>query len=229
VFCITTCSLVYQNLWVQAILLLISLSLLLSKRLSIQNRQKLYRNLSHLIWVIISIFIIQLLFVQTGEEIIHKRAFRITWDGVSTALLVSNRLIILALLAAWLLGMSIKDYLDAFALIRIPETIAVMTALTIRFVPLLAGELLEGRRKLVMRGIDLSGLGLKRRMKLYINLVMPVLGKTMQDVKFQAIALDLRGFRNGRRHSRFNQRKLTWVDCLVLIGAVGLSVLPAVV
>lgn len=227
VFCLTTASLLYPLVPVQAALLAVSLGLLLSKKRDTIHLSKLLKNLRRLTSVVCSIFILQTFFVHTGKELLRLGWLHINLGGIQTATVVSLRLIILVLIAGWLLGLSIKDYLTAFYTVRMPETLAVMTALTIGFIPLLAQQIADENEQIKLRGIDLRKLGLKVRFRLYRSLIMPVLGKTMQDVKFQAIALDLRGFRNGKKHTRFETQRLKWADLSIIGLAVVLTWVPA--
>lgn len=227
VLSISTIAVLYNNLIILAWLLLVCLILLTGKRQL--DLSRLLRFFRYFFPVLLSIFIIQLIFNNEGETLLNLRLFRITSQGLETAGIVALRLLILFLAGVWLWGLSHREFSQAFRTIGLPESLAVMIALTLHFLPLLAERIRQMTSQLRLRGINLKRMKIKSRLRLYLNMVIPLLGWTMKDLKYQAIALDLRGFRNGIRHSQYRRRKLNLLDFLLILTALACLWLPRLV
>lgn len=224
VLCISTIAILYNNLVVLAWLLLACLILLSGKRQL--DRRRLIRFFRYFIPLLFSIFIIQIIFNNKGEILLDMRLFKVTTQGLETAGIVVLRLLILFLAGVWLWGLSHREFNQAFRTIGMPESLAVLIALTLHFLPLLAERIKQLTTQLRLRGINLKRMKIKSRLQLYLNMVIPLLGWTMKDLKYQAIALDLRGFRNGMRHSCYQRKRLNLLDFMLILTALACLWLP---
>jgi energy-coupling factor transport system permease protein len=217
VICITSCSLIHQNLAILLELLLASMMLSLFNINRSEEWKKLFKQVYRLLPLILSILVIQVLFDVKGLMLFQFGFIRISLHGIITAIQVIIRLLIIIFSAGYLLKLGLRDFLSAFRLIRLPESIAVITALTIGFIPLLSGQIKQSLQQLTLRGIDIKKLGLKNRLSLYLSLIMPILGRAINNAKYLAITLDLRGFRNGRKRTFYKQTYLRVIDYLLII------------
>lgn len=215
---LTGSSLVWQNLLLLCGLLAGSLVLAISGKPDRKQLLQFRRQGRFLLPVILSIFILQALFVKSGHLVLSIGFLHIYGGGVQIALAVTLRLLIILLSALYLAGLNLSDYLVSFKLLRLPEELALMTAMTITFIPLLSRQMASGRQQLILRGIDIGELPFRLKLLLYSKLVLPVLGRTLEDVKYHAVALEMRGFRNGRKHTCHKLRKLALPDWLVILG-----------
>jgi len=227
VISLTSCSLLYKNLPILTGLLLISLFLTLINAPDSEAWKKFIRQFYKLLPLFISIFLIQILFDISGVVIYRLWFVQITSHGFNTALQVMLRLLIIVFAAGYLIKLSLRDFLSAFRLIRLPESIAVTTALTIGFIPLISNQIKLSLQQITLRGIRLRKLGFKARITLYLSLIMPILGKSVSKAKYQAIALDFRGFRNGKKHTNYQMQRLGLIDWVLMLISVLLLVLPA--
>lgn len=207
----------HQNLIILLELLLVSMMLSLFNVYRSAEWNKLFKQVYKLLPLILSIFIIQVLFTTKGLILFRFGIISISFQGITTALQVVIRLLIIIFSAGYLIKLNLRDFLSAFRIIRLPESIAVTTALTIGFIPLLAGQIRQSMQQLVLRGIEVKKLGLKNRLNLYLSMVMPILGKSINNAKYLAITLDLRGFRNGRKHTNYKRVNLMVIDYLLII------------
>ncbi len=224
VLCISTLAILYNDLFILAWLLLACLILLTGKRQL--DWRRLIRFFRYFFPLLLSIFIIQLVFNPKGALLLDLKLFRITDTGLVTAGIVALRLLILFLSGVWLWGLSHRDFNQAFRCIGLPESLAVMISLTLHFLPVLTGRITQMTTQLKLRGISLKGMRLRPRLQLYLNMITPLLGWTMKDLKYQAIALDLRGFRNGKKHSCYQCRRLSPLDLLLILTAFACLWLP---
>lgn len=226
VLCISTLALVYNNLIILAWLLLACLLLLSgSKNL---DYIKLGKFLRFFVPLLISIFIIQIIFNRKGEVLLDFGLFSVTYQGLHTAISVSLRLLILFLAGVWLWGLSHRDFNQAFRAVGLPDALAVMISLTLRFLPMLIDKIRQSTTQLKLRGINMRSLRFRQRLQLYLKLLVPILGWTMKDLRYQAIALDLRGFRNGQKRSFYKRRKLSIMDWMLILIALVCLWLPRI-
>ncbi len=224
VICITTGSLLHQNVVILIELLLISMMLNVFNANASEDWTRLFMKVFKLIPVFISIFLIQLLFDNSGHVIFHLWIIRITSHGVSTAVQVMLRLLIIVFSAGYLMKLGLREFLFAFRIVRLPESFAVMTALTIGFIPLLAGQIKQSLQQIRLRGIGISELSLRKRVELYLSLIMPILGRTVSNAKYLAITLELRGFRNGGKHTNYRKVNLQAFDYVLITTSLFLLV-----
>jgi len=224
VLCISTISIAYNSVLILGVLLCTCLLLISGKRNL--DYYKLWKFLRYFLPLLISIFIIQIVFNQKGKILIDLHLLRITGPGLKIALLVIMRLLVLFLSGVWLWGLGHREFNQAFRAIGLPETLAVMISLTLRFLPVLTDKVKQSASQLKLRGIDLHRTKLRAKMQLYLKMVIPILGWTMKDLKYQAIALDLRGFRNGIIHTQYKQRRLNILDWLLILIALSCLLLP---
>ncbi|MFO7660144.1 MAG: energy-coupling factor transporter transmembrane component T [Candidatus Cloacimonadaceae bacterium] len=218
VLCISTIAILYNNLLVLTWLLLACLILLTGKKQL--DWRRIVRFFRYFLPLLLSIFIIQIIFNNKGEILLDLQLFKVTEIGLNTSGIVTIRLLILFLAGVWLWGLSHREFNQAFRAIGLPESLAVLISLTLHFLPLLAERIKQMTTQLKLRGISLKGMRLKPRLQLYLNMIIPLLGWTMKDLKYQAIALDLRGFRNGTRHSQYRLKRLNLLDYLLILTAL---------
>jgi energy-coupling factor transport system permease protein len=225
VLCLSTGSIFYNNILVLATLLLANMLLFVFSKGIWQNQKKFTRRLKQLFLLIISIFLIQLLFRQQGEILLHLKWVVVTREGLNSAALVSLRLMILLLSGVWLTDLAPREFLQAFRSVRLPESLAVTIMMTLRYLPLLAEQVRVSSNQLVRRNIKINKLKLRERTALYMKLLLRILGWTLHDLKYKAIALDIRGFRNGKRHSFYGQMNLRVMDYCIFAICTGFLLL----
>lgn len=226
VVCLSTASVLYQNLLVMTVGL--SVCILLHLLLPVKSNGRIFRFIIRLIPLIFSIFVIQLVFNRNGLGILSLGIITITRNGLNTAISVTLRLLIILLSGAWLWELTPRQFTQAFRTARLPETLSVMISLSLRFLPMILEKVRKTALQLRTRGLDIRKLSLPGRLRLYRKLIIPVLGWTLKDLKFLAVALDMRGFRNGIRHSNFREKVLTGIDYLIMTVFILLAFLPLV-
>ncbi len=217
VFALTTSSLLFQNPLILFILLVISMVLYLVPRPSGEEFWKMTILIKRLLPLILCLFVLQVLFVSGGKEMFRWWIFSVSSNGLQSAVSVSVRLLLILILAGTLLRQNLNDYRIAFRMMRLPEEVVVMVMITFSFLLLLVSKFALCREQLKLRGIDMRKVAPGKRIGMYVDLIMPVLGRTLQAAKYQAIALDLRGFRNGRKHTMYRRKSLKTIDYGVII------------
>lgn len=214
---ITSCSLLYRNPLILFTFLLLSIILAMHGYSNASERKKLFMKLYRLLPLFVSIMLIQMLFDTSRDVIFQYGIVKISGHGLMTSIQVIIRLLIIIFSAGYLVKMGLRDFLMAFRLVRIPESIAVTIALTIGFIPLFSEQIKQSLEQIKLRNIHINKLRIMDRFNLYLSLIMPILGRSVSNAGYQAIALDLRGFRNGRMHTDFRYKRLGLSDWLIYL------------
>jgi energy-coupling factor transport system permease protein len=221
--CISFLSVILDNTLALALLLLFCVLLHMIKPGFGSGRSFSPRSLLKLIPIIVSVFLIQLLFNRSGNKVFGLSCFSVTDKGLITALQVAMRLMILLSSGAWLWGMPSREVLRAFRSLGVPETFSILLLMTLSFLPELSRQVKNKLILIRLRGLAAGRFALVKRMRLYLQILLPILGWTLKDLHMKAAALDLKGFRNGCRHTRFRQGRLGIADYLIIVLVIVLT------
>jgi len=227
VACLAVCSITFQTIHELGYVLALNLLLILLLVRDVPSRVTLVRQLRRLLPVVFSLFILQLIFNRRGNVLINLGGFKLYDWGVITAVTVTMRLLILLLSGSLLWNLPSRQYIIAMHSARIPESFSIQVLLTLRSLPQLTWEVRQSLAQIRLRGIPLKKISLMSRLRLYLGLLLPILGWTLKDLQYQAIALDMKGFRNGRKHTQFRQKPMKQADYLIS-GTAILATLVAV-
>lgn len=191
--CLSTLSVVSQNvLQLAALFVLIFLMLVFGG----VNIKEAVCRVKGMIKLIISLFIIQCIFNRAGDPLISVFGLTlITTGGVSASAVVTLRLIILLISAVVIMTSSSRDYLTAMMQIHIPYEIAFMVMAGLRFLPILREESQDIMCAVQMRGTKIKGTGLRKRAKIYISLLIPVVAGAIRRSEQMSVAMEMRCFR----------------------------------
>ncbi|MBM4403075.1 MAG: energy-coupling factor transporter transmembrane protein EcfT [Candidatus Cloacimonetes bacterium] len=209
-------------IWVSSIALLsanlVALTglMMVSALLCLFNGRIPLKSLFRLLPVLLIVFILQILFRRGGSMIWSYGWFRITSEGLVMGAQVVFRLSIIYLSAGLLIKLQFNDFRNAFALIRLPEELSFMVCFVIHFIPLLTHRFKDTVILLRYRGLDIRHGSWMRKIKIYRIIALSVLTGLLHNVHYQAIALELRGFRSpGHKTARY-RTDLVLLDWLVI-------------
>ncbi len=222
---ITSLSIISQRIPIQLGTLTVTFILLLIMQRD--NLARLRHRMSRIFKVIAVLFVVQLLLRRSGEPILQWHFVMITDVGLNYALVVSMRLILIALVAGLLFDYPFTDYLRAFRAWKIPYEISFLIANTIHFIPMFRRQAMQMTEALHIRGIRLRSIPLSRRGKALASLALPIVAGVLNDVKYRAISLEMRGFRYRNTRTDYFRNKLTAMDYAVQ--AVGVILFVAVI
>jgi energy-coupling factor transport system permease protein len=213
-----------QNIGAQLFVMGSALLLLL-----LQNERKLlFAKLAgrfrHFWQAILIIAVIQIVFRREGDVLWSLYLFRITDAGVFFGITVAMRLINLILVAGLLFSISSADYLLAFKAWRFPYEISFLITTVIRFIPDYYRLFIAYRETIYLRNINLKKLSVKNKLSVLISMLIPVLTTNLTEVKYRAIALDLKGFRLYPHRTYLYDKKLGTADYLLQFSAVAVFV-----
>lgn len=197
----------------------ITLALLLSRR----QFSSLLKSVKVIIPVILSVFVIQLIFRKSGEKLLDLGILSIHSEGLLLGLEVGLRLLILLFSATLLSALSYAEL--RLALKFLPEELSFLISYVLHLLPRLRERLREVSQGLKQRGIVQKELSLKEKILVYRILSLAVLASLIQSSEMQAIQLELRGFRRQGKKSFLYHRKPSWLDLWVCVLLLGLSFL----
>lgn len=174
------------------------------------KRENLKRVLKYSITLFLSIIFINYFLIGRDLEYIVVGVFRFLGIIFIAVTLVSS-------IDIAEIGFVMESFLSPLKIFKIPvDSIAVITALGLKFIPLLQEE---GQRIYLAqkaRGLDFELMGIGERVKSVINLFFPVVVSGIQKAFHIATAMEVRGYGNGMKRSRLKEYNLNKKDYLYM-------------
>jgi energy-coupling factor transport system permease protein len=174
------------------------------------KRENLKRVLKYSITLFLSIIFINYFLIGRDLEYIVVGVFRFLGIIFIAVSLVSS-------IDIDEIGFVMESFLSPLKIFKIPvDSIAVITALGLKFIPLLQEE---GQRIYLAqkaRGLDFELMGIGERVKSVINLFFPVVVSGIQKAFHIATAMEVRGYGNGMKRSRLKEYNLNKKDYLYM-------------
>ena len=183
------------------------------------------QSLKKLIWLVLSLVIIQLLFRRGGGIVLDLGIIKIYRDALTSSAFLALRIMIIYLCALSLSGMDFNRYRAAFATLRLPEEISFMISYMAQLIPHYSAMFKDQMRELKDRGIIIRKLSLKDKLKLYKLLALAALAELILMSGRQAIALEIRGFRSKGKRSSLDRYSFGLYDLGILLWILGILVL----
>jgi energy-coupling factor transport system permease protein len=158
--------------------------------------------------VIAILFIVQCVFVRTGDPLVSVGGVTlVTSGGLSVALGVTLRLVIVVCSALILLTGEARDYLLALVQCRVPYEIAFMVMTAVHFLPILREEALDVYNAVQMRGTEIAKASARGKLRVYARIALPIVAGAIRRAEQVSLAMDTRAFRACPR--RTSMRRLT--------------------
>ena len=224
VIAITSVSVIYNTIAIQAVLILLAVLLNLIINPSKHKIERVYHRVKLLSRIIFTLMIFQILFRTGGEVIWQWKFLQISQVGLQYGVSSSLRLLLIVLVAGMLFDIPYYDYLLAFRAWKFPYEISFLVATVIHFIPIFGRQFQRSREALFLRGIELGKLPIIKRFKAYTSLLFPVVARAISEVRYRAISLELRAFRLYPTRTYLYLQKLNWYDWIVQVGVVGIFV-----
>jgi energy-coupling factor transport system permease protein len=170
--------------------------------------------------VIAVLFAVQCVFVRSGAPLISIGGFTlVTAGGLTVALVVTLRLLIVVFSAAILLTGDARDYLLALVQCKVPYEIAFMVMTALHFLPILREEALDVYYAVQMRGTELSKATLREKCRVYTRISLPILAGAIKRAERTSVAMEARAFRACPERTFMRRLTLARRDivCLVVL------------
>ncbi|HUU77788.1 MAG TPA: energy-coupling factor transporter transmembrane component T [candidate division Zixibacteria bacterium] len=188
---------------------------------------KIWRFVKPTIWLILPIFIIQLFFSydKSGPLVVfpeywkfHPGYVLISTGSIFSAGSISIRILILALSSTFFsLTTDTYDFLVSLRKIKIPYELAIVTGLIIYFLPMVISETSAARNALETRGASIRKGRFVSRLKTFRILITSILMNFIEKSKFQAIAMETRGFNSKSKKTTFRNLQMHFVDYMIIL------------
>ncbi|MCQ2583800.1 MAG: energy-coupling factor transporter transmembrane protein EcfT [Treponema sp.] len=185
-------------------------------------KDRTFSMLKGLIKLSIFLFILQVLFIRSGNIIFEWKFLKITDRGVINALCLVLRLSGATLPLAIMLSVTkLGDLSNALVeKLHMPFKYAFTLTTAIRFIPVFAAEMAGIIEAQTSRGIELDTKNPFKKIALILPLCAPLLVSSVRKTQSLAIAADLRGFKFRKAGSCFKSYPFCFRDfACVVIGA----------
>jgi energy-coupling factor transporter transmembrane protein EcfT len=214
------------------LLIIFNLTLIVISFVKIEQAT-IWRFVKPTLWVIIPIFLIQLflhydkstkLVIIPSTSPILAGYVLISLESILFAVNISLRIIILALASClFSLTTDSTDYIYSMKKLGLPYELAFMTGLVIYFLPMVVTETIAVRNALETRGASLTEGRLKNRLQTFKILVASILMNFLEKSKYQAIALDSRGFNTSKERTSLKEIRFKLKDIIMSLFLLALT------
>lgn len=218
VTCLSTLAVIIRDLRLLILLSLLTFatSLLLKSPLWI-----VIKRLRSLIFLFVSMVFIQSIFLQEGHSILRVgRLMLLTDVGMEKGIMIILRMSMMIMCAAILMTSTARILVQGLIQLKIPYEIAFMVMIGLKWVPLLGEEFRDAMTALELRGIAIKKLTIKKKIKLYIYMITPVLTGTIVQSKKMAIAMTCKGLRACENRTSYIVLRFKWFDYVVMVLSV---------
>jgi energy-coupling factor transport system permease protein len=119
-----------------------------------------------------------------------------------------------------------RDYLLAFAQMKMPYDLVFTIMAGIRFLPMLREEALNVFYSVQLRGSELKKISMPQKLNLYGKICLPILINTINRCKDISMAVEAKGFRahNARTYARRLQLRRMDVFVMILYPIVTIAI-----
>jgi len=180
-----------------------------------------------IVFLLLFIFVLNILTIRTGNPILSWGIFKITDDGVLKAGLMALRLFLLIISTSVLLSLTTTPLLMADSLeslfgplkkIHVPvHEMAMMMSIALRFVPTLVEETDKIMKAQASRGAEYDTGNLFARAKGYVSVLVPLFVSAFKRAEELAIAMDARCYRGGEGRTKLHVLRMQGTDYFWLI------------
>lgn len=212
--------LIFMAQSVTAMLLLTALTIVLMIMSRVPVKQVL-SGLKPILFILVFAFVLNI-FTGTGNEWLKLGPFRITDQGVYTAIRMAARLILLIMNTTLLLTLTTTPVMVADAMEKLfnPLTrfgfpaheMAMMMSIALRFVPTLLEETEKIMKAQSSRGADYDTGGLISKAKGLVSVLIPLFVSAFKRAEDLATAMEARCYRGGEGRTRMKSLKFTHAD-----------------
>lgn len=138
-------------------------------------------------------------------------------DGLILAALLSLRLLIIVMSVLILLTGEPRDYLLGMTQMKMPYEIAFMVMIGLHFFPVLKEEALDVYYSVQLRGTELKKISLRKKLKAYLKICLPILAGALEKAKEMSIAMEARCFCLYPQRTYLRRLRLKATDICIMI------------
>jgi len=215
-----------KKLWVFALPLAFILGTVKLSKLPISY---VLKSLKPLRFILLFMFVINMLVIKTGEILVSFWIITITTGGIRQAVFIALRLLFLvagtSLLTLTTTPISLTDGLESLLSplkkLRFPaHELAMMMTIALRFIPTLLEEADKIMKAQLSRGADFESGNILKRAKAMVPILVPLFVSAFRRADELAMAMESRCYHGGEGRTRLRVLKLArrdYVSCFVML------------
>lgn len=196
----------------------------------------LWRSLKPLKWILVFMFVLNLLMIRTGEPLWDWWIIHITTGGLWQACFIALRLVLLvsgtSLMTLTTTPIALTDGLERllspFSVFKFPaHELAMMMTIALRFIPTLLEEADKIMKAQLSRGADLESGNILQRAKAMVPILVPLFVSAFRRADELAMAMESRCYHGGEGRTRMHVLHFAARDAwaaLVTLGLIALIV-----
>lgn len=196
----------------------------------------LAKSLKPIIWFVIAFALLQVIVTREGHLVFHLFGWPVYAEGLAEGGILAWRTLCL-FLAATLLTMTtsplhitwaIESLLKPLKAVKFPVSdLAMMMSITLRFIPILSGELHMISRAQAARGIGVRDQPFMKRVLAYMPLLVPLFVRSLKRAEELAQAMEARGYSRNRERSSWKTNQWAFKDTYALLVSATVAFLLA--
>lgn len=208
------------------------LTLIIAVRVSKVGLKALFKGLKPVLFIIAFTAILNL-FYTPGTELVHFWIFRITREGIITAVTMMARITLL-IMGTFLLTYTtspihltdgLESLLNPLKKVKVPvHELAMMMSIALRFIPTLIEETDKIMSAQKARGADFETGGIFQRAKALIPLLVPLFVSAFRRADELATAMECRCYHGGEGRTKLHVLRFAAKDYAVLLCYLVLTV-----
>lgn len=173
----------------------------------------------------LAIFIAQIMFNRTGDELASLWMVSVTTGGVNSGVTIAGKFLSLIMMS-WIFVATTKpsEFSSSLIGVKVPYRYAYLPALAMRFVPIFELELSSVREAQVVRGLKLDR-SLKGLIRSARYTVLPMFFSAMYKVNSLAASMTGRGFGASGERTQLHPKNLSGWDMAVMMATVVMAAL----
>ncbi|MEK4291253.1 MULTISPECIES: energy-coupling factor transporter transmembrane component T family protein [Paenibacillus] len=205
----------FSRSWMaMAVLAIFSIAVMASTRIPLKYFLKAAKPLRYLM---LFIFIVQVVSVKTGEVVLTLGSWSIYEGGLRLGAFSVIRMFFLITFTALLtftttpgkLNQGLEGILTPFKKLGLsPDRITLMISISLRFIPTILDESQIIMKAQASRGADLKELPLKEKGRMLVSLLVPIIASAFRRAQDLVYSMEARGFRMDAPRSRYH--RLRW-------------------
>ncbi|HHY14627.1 MAG TPA: energy-coupling factor transporter transmembrane protein EcfT [Firmicutes bacterium] len=182
------------------------------------------RRLKSFLPVLIAVGLLQILFVRSGLPLVILRGRTLlTLNGLQQAATTILRFLIIFSTAAVIATENNRRMIAALTKMGVPYLFSFLLLTALRFIPFFSAAFSNALTAVQLRGVQPEKLPFKKRVRLYTELVLPVIADAVVRAEHLAIAMEARGFGALPDRTSYVDVFMTERDWLLLTLLLGLG------
>ena len=200
---------------------------------------EILRSVRPIVFIMIFIFLINVLTIRSGEVLWSWWIIKITYGGLKKAVLMAFRLLLLIVATSIILSLTttplkLADALESLGsplkVIKVPVNEMAMTiSIALRFIPTLVEETDKIMKAQSSRGAEYDTGNVFQRAKGYVAVLVPLFVSAFKRADELAIAMDARCYQGGVGKTKLHPLKLKAWDIIWFFILVAVAFIPLAV